>query len=101
MPSPYKMFGVTGLNPSWAKRSSSWVWVGAVLIIQAKNRRNRPPEGPEAGWTIGFQGVGCGILNQDFFLVGERLLWVVCGLTPSRSKGQEPATSGHSTHQLS
>jgi hypothetical protein len=24
-----------------------------------------------------------GILNKDFFLVGERLLWVVCGLTIS------------------
>ena len=28
------------------------------------------------GWAIGFQGDGCGILNQDFFLVSERPLWV-------------------------
>ena len=27
------------------------------------------------GWAIGFKGV-CGTLNQDFFLVGERPLWV-------------------------
>jgi len=25
------MFGVTGLNSNWAKRSSNWIWVGAVL----------------------------------------------------------------------
>jgi hypothetical protein len=35
------------------------------------------------GWAIGFQGEGCEVLNQDFFLVGERLLWVVCSLTVS------------------
>ncbi len=32
------MFGNPELNPNWAKRSSSWVWVGAVLMIQAQNR---------------------------------------------------------------
>ena len=42
-----------------------------------------------------FKGKGCGILNQDFFLLDERLLWVVSGLTLSRSKGQQPAKSGH------
>ena len=30
-------------------------------------------------WARGFQGEGCGILNQDFFLVGERPLWVESG----------------------
>jgi len=42
-----------------------------------------------------FQGEGFGILNQDFFLVDERLLWVVSGLTLSRPKGQHPAKSEH------
>jgi len=34
----------------------------------------------EVGGVIGFQGWG-GILNQDFFLVGERPLWVDSGPT--------------------
>jgi len=36
-----------------------------------------------AGGATGFKGEEFGILNQDFFLVGERPLWVVCGLTIS------------------
>jgi len=35
------------------------------------------------------------------FLVGECPLWVVCGLTLSRSKGQQPANSGHSAEESS
>jgi len=32
----------------------------------------------------GFSGMkGYGTLNQDFFLAGERSLWVVCGQTIS------------------
>jgi len=39
---------------------------------------------PGSGMGNRFSGMeGCGILNQDFFLVGERPLWVVCGLTIS------------------
>ena len=49
----------------------------------------------------GFSGMkGYGTLNQDFFLVGERPLWVGSGLTLCRSKGQLSAISGRLADRL-